>query len=210
MAHLAILGASGHGKVIADTASLDVMWQSISFFDDTWPNIALDMPWPILGDTEALLSNLDKFSGVIVGIGNNIVRGQKHRLLSSHFAPIVSILHPGAYISSNASIGLGSVVLAQAAINTHVRIGLSSIINTGATIDHDSRLDDYVHISPGANLGGNVKVGRFGWVGIGSSVKQGVTIGENVIVGAGAAVVSSLDGHQTVVGVPARPLSINY
>ena len=33
---LAILGASGHGKVLADIAELSG-WSAIEFFDDAWP-----------------------------------------------------------------------------------------------------------------------------------------------------------------------------
>ena len=36
MKRLAILGASGHGKVVADCAEL-CGWESVSFFDDVWP-----------------------------------------------------------------------------------------------------------------------------------------------------------------------------
>jgi len=37
---LAILGASGHGKVVADAAE-QAGWQSVVFFDDAWPGRAL-------------------------------------------------------------------------------------------------------------------------------------------------------------------------
>ncbi len=39
MSRLAVLGASGHGKVVADCAEL-VGWSDIVFFDDAWPKIA--------------------------------------------------------------------------------------------------------------------------------------------------------------------------
>lgn len=207
MTHLAILGASGHGKVIADTAALDSKWKKISFFDDAWPELADVAPWPIIGNTEMLLNNLRQFSGVIIGIGNNNIRQEKHELLADHFAPFTTIIHPLAYISPHSCIGLGSVVFAQAAINIHSNLGLSCIINTAATVDHDSSIGDYVHISPGANLGGNVRVARCSWVGLGSSVRQGIEIGSNVIIGAGSTVVKNVSDDQTIVGSPAVNLT---
>lgn len=204
--HLAILGASGHGKVIADAAALNPNWDRISFFDDAWPVTPDDLPWPVLGDTNALLETLDQFSGVVIGIGNNIIREQKHKLLVKHEASIVSIIHPRACISSLVDIGEGSVVLAHAVINIHAYIGCGCIINTGATIDHDCKLSDFVHISPGSHLGGMVEVGERSWLGIGSSVKQCIAIGSDVIVGAGSVVVKPVVNNQVVAGVPARPL----
>ena len=37
MKKLAIISASGHGKVIADIAE-QVGWNELNFFDDTWPD----------------------------------------------------------------------------------------------------------------------------------------------------------------------------
>lgn len=206
MTHLAILGASGHGKVVADTASLISEWEQITFFDDDWQNIDNDTCWPVVGDTASLLECLDSFDGVVIAIGDNAIRQQRHELLVANAAPLVSIVHPRAFISPSASIADGSVVFAQAAINIHAHVGASTIINTGATVDHDCHLGDFVHISPGANLGGNVTVGQRSWVGIGAAVRQGMTIGADAVIGAGATVVNAIpDGH-TVVGSPARPI----
>lgn len=206
MSHLAILGASGHGKVIADTASLDSKWESISFFDDSWGGKSGVMPWPIRGNTEDLLNMIHLFSGVVIGIGDNAIRQQKHELLTQYKAPITTIVHPLAFVSSMASIGIGSVVFAQAAINIHAHVGLSCIINTGSTVDHDCQLSNYVHISPGAHLSGNVRVGTRSWIGTGSAVRQGIIIGSDCLVGAGSTVVKSVPVRQTVVGTPAKNL----
>lgn len=207
MSHLAILGASGHGKVIADTASLDSHWKSISFFDDSYPNSPNVPPWDIIGNTASLLDKLDQFSGVIIGIGNNTIRQQKHELLASRHAPITKIIHPSAYISPYSKLSEGCVVFANAVINIHTTIGCSSIINTGATIDHDCKLADYTHISPGSHLAGNIQVGKYSWIGIGSSIRQGINIGENVIIGAGSTVVKNIPDHQVVAGTPAKLLT---
>ena len=53
-------------------------------------------------------------------------------------------------------------------------------------------------------MAGAVVVGECSWIGIGASVKQGIKIGAKVVVGAGSAVVSEIEGHQVVVGIPAK------
>ncbi|MFT4592409.1 MAG: sugar O-acyltransferase (sialic acid O-acetyltransferase NeuD family) [Phycisphaerales bacterium] len=141
---------------------------------------------------------------VIAEIGNNETRSQ----VLSGLRNIATIIHKDASVSSRTSLGEGTVVFAQAAINTGATIGRGCIVDTGATVDHDCNLDDGVHISPGANVGGGVTIGICSWVGIGASVKHGVTIGKNVTVRAGAAVVSDIPDNATVVGVPAKELTL--
>ena len=203
MKKLAILGASGHGKVVADCAH-SCGWDEVVFFDDAWPELSTNGHWPVAGDTARLMATLDDFDGVIVAIGNSHIRHTKLEALEQARATVVSLVHPAAFVSSHAVIGAGTVVFAGAVVNVDARLGRGVIINTGATVDHDCVLGDAVHISPGANIAGGVRVGHRSWVGIGAAVKQLVSIGDDAVVGAGAAVVRDVGDGVTVVGVPAR------
>lgn len=205
MRSLAILGASGHGKVVADCAT-ECGWKSITFFDDRWPEIRTNGCWDVEGNTQSLLDSLSDYDGVVVAIGHNEVRYEKLSMLSKLNAPLVSLIHPRAVVSRYVSIGVASVIFAGAVVNVDARIGDGVIVNTSASVDHDCVLGDCSHISPGANLAGAANVGDCAWVGIGASVRQGISIGANVIVGAGAAVVNDIEAGFTVVGVPAGPL----
>ncbi|WP_412481686.1 acetyltransferase [Pseudomonas asiatica] len=205
MKRLAILGGSGHGKVIADTAELNG-WSSIVFFDDAWPSRMRNGKWEIVGTSVHLLQRLHEFEGVVVAIGDNSIRYEKSNLLLSQGAILATLVHPAATVSAYANIGAGSVVFAGAVINAGACVGLCGILNTGCSVDHDCVLGDSVHISPGGRLAGGVMVGDRVWVGIGACVKQLVSIGADAVVGAGAAVVSDVGGGTTVVGVPARAM----
>ncbi len=203
MKRLAILGASGHGKVVADCAEL-CGWELVSFFDDAWPAKQSNGAWPVVGDTDSLLARVGDFDGVLVAIGNNQVREAKLRVLSEQGALLPTLVHPSAVVSRYTVLGAGSVLFAGAVVNVDCRIGMGAIINTGATVDHDCVLGNAVHVSPGAHLAGGVCVGDRSWVGIGSSVRQLVRMGCDVMVGAGAAVVSDIPDACVVAGVPAR------
>lgn len=206
MKRLALLGASGHGKVVAD-AALSAGWDTVEFFDDAWPRLQENGPWPVTGDTNALLARFPDFQGVIVSIGDCAARWRQHQALCAAGAPLVSVVHPAAVVSRHAVLGAGTVVMAGAVVNIGAVVGQAGIINTGATVDHDCLLRDAVHICPGAHLSGNVVVGHGSWVGVGAAVKQGLSIGERVIVGAGAVVVRAVPDGSTAVGNPAAPLS---
>ena len=204
MKRLAIFGASGHGKVVADCAEC-LGWKEIVFFDDAWPKSETNGAWRIAGDTDTLLSELSKYDGVIVAIGNNKVRLEKHAEFVSHGASLVSVIHPSAVISKYVTIGSGSVVMPCAVINADSKLGVCCIINTGATVDHDCSIGDAVHVSPGANLAGGVSVDNGAWIGVGANIRQMIHIGKYSVVGAGAVVINDIVEECVVAGVPQSP-----
>lgn len=206
MKRLALLGASGHGKVVAD-AALASGWDAVEFYDDAWPQRERNGPWPVVGDSAALVARLAQYDGVLVSIGDCAIRWEKQQALQAAGARIATVVHPAATVSRHATLGAGTVVMAGAVVNIDAEVGAGGIINTGATVDHDCRLGNAVHICPGAHLSGNVRVGFCSWVGVGAAVKQGALIGDHVIVGAGAVVVAPVADRRTVVGNPARLLA---
>lgn len=204
MKSLIILGASGHGKVVADTARL-TGWSDIVFVDDAWPDCTQNGPWAVVGDSGTLARRREEGAAVFVAIGNNTTRERAYRSNDLSDSPV--LVHPSAIVSPHSRLGAGTLMAAGTILNIASETGEGVILNTGCTIDHDCLIGDFAHISPGAHLAGNVTVGNRSWIGIGSSVRQGITIGADVTVGAGAAVVSDIADGLTVVGVPARILT---
>jgi len=202
---LAILGASGHGKVLADLAEV-VGWAEVVFFDDAWPKVAQNGRWPVIGNSQSLLDQLNCYAGVVVAIGNNQTRAEKLHWLVEKGAPLVSLIHPSAVISRYASLGVGCVIMAGVVVNADTKIADGVILNTGCSVDHDCEIDACSHISPGARLAGGVRLGAQSWIGIGACVKQLIRIGQQVVVGAGAAVTDDLPDGITAAGVPARQI----
>lgn len=205
MKRLAVLGASGHGRVIGD-AALCAGWRDVVFFDDRYANLHSVGPWSIIGSLADMLTAPIECDGVIVAIGDNHARLDCQRQLVASGLHLTTLIHPAAVVSQFATLGAGSVVLAGAVVGPFSVIGDAVIINTGATVDHDCVLADGVHVSPGSHLGGAVRVGEESWIGIGAAVRQGIAIGSNVIVGAGAVAVRDVLDGSTVIGVPARPI----
>ncbi|MGH0483246.1 acetyltransferase [Bacillus mycoides] len=201
---LLIIGAGGHGKVIADIALKMNKWEYISFLDDS-EDVKASMGIEII-DKSTSFSKYIRNYDFFVGIGNNSIREKIQEQLESLGASIPILIHPTAIIGEQVFLGVGTVVMAGAVINCCTRIGKGCIINTASTIDHDNVIGDYAHISPGAKLAGTVKIGRSTWLGIGSVISNNITITDKCNVGAGAVVIRDITELGTYVGVPARRL----
>ena len=194
---LAIIGASGHGKVIADIAE-KCGYQDIVFLDDD-RRITECAGFPCVGSTE-LLNQLHDYD-IIIAIGNARIRQYFMEKVKT-----VTLIHPNACISRRVEIGEGCVIMGGTVINSDTVIGKGCIINSGATVDHDNTLGDYVHISVGAHLAGTVSVGNRTWIGAGAIVSNNIDICGDCMVGAGAVVVKTIEKAGTYIGVPARKI----
>lgn len=203
MKKIVIIGASGHGKVVADIAKLN-NYEEIIYLDDdiSKKNCGDHVIVGKINDIEKFDINYDFF----VAIGDNLVRKKISRLLSDKGYRQPTLIHPSAIIDNTAIILEGSVIMAGVIINADVVIKHGVIINTAASIDHECVINDFVHISPGVHIAGNVKIEQNSWIGIGSQIIQNVNIGKNVIVGAGATVIENIENNIIVTGTPAKML----
>ncbi len=202
---LVLIGAGGHGKVVADAAR-GGGWSEIVFLDRSYPERRENGVWPIVGSMTEISGLRAAGAALFLSIGDNTTRARLWTELGMTESP--TLIDPDAHVSAHARLGLGTLVVRGAAVNADVHVGRGVIINTGATVDHDCSLADFVHVSPGANLSGAVTVGTRSWIGVGSAVREGIAIGTDVRVGAGAAVVADVPDGLTMVGVPARPFTI--
>ncbi|MDO6542477.1 acetyltransferase [Photobacterium sanguinicancri] len=203
MKTLAILGASGHGKVVADIAE-STGWDEIVFFDDNWPSITCVEGWEVIGTFADLL--LSQISSVFVAIGDGNTRYDKLRLLEGKNKTLETIIHPSSIISKYACVGAGSIICEGAVIKAFSKVGMANIINSNATIGHDCLIGDACHISLSTSIAGNVSIGFGSWVGNSASIRQNITIGQNVMIGTGSVVVKDVDANFTVVGNPASQM----
>lgn len=196
-----IIGASGHGKVIADIVRC-CGDRVLGFLDDRQDlQQVLDMP--VLGAVADYVRYPD--AAFIIAIGNGQIRCRIAQQLRD--VRWYTAIHPTAVVSAmDVQIGSGTAIMAGALINPGTHIGSHCIVNTGAVVDHDSTVMDYAHISVGAKLAGGVVIGRNTWVGIGAAVSQYLSVCGDCMIGAGAVVVKNIEEPGTYVGVPARKI----
>ncbi len=204
---LIIIGASGHGKVVAEIAMKMNKWKTILFLDDD-KTIKSSLGIDVIGTTKDAFSYIDEYD-IFVAIGSNTIRERVFLKLENKGANFPVLIDPTAIISDRVKIEKGSVVMSGAIINCCTKIGKGAILNTGCTVDHDNVIEDFVHISPGVHTAGTVEIGRRTWLGIGSIVNNNLNITGNCNIGSGAVVVKDIKEPGTYVGIPARKLINN-
>ncbi len=196
-----IIGASGHGKVIADIVCKEGC-KVLGFLDDN-PNLQ----GKNIGDINVLgrVSDYRHYQEAefLIAIGNPAIR--KKVVETLHGIKWHTAVHPAATLSTlQTKIAEGTVVMAGAVVNPGTSIGKHCIINTGAVVDHDNVIGDFAHISVGAKLAGTVTVGENTWIGVGAVVSNNVSICGDSVIGAGAVVVKDITEPGTYIGVPAH------
>ena len=202
---LLIIGAGGHGRVIADIADRAGCYKSIAFLDDCPPTVPLSHSYlGACSNAQLYLKDYD----VIVAIGNTDVRADFMSRLSALQASFATIISPDAVVARDVVLGEGTVVMPGTVINTGARIGVGVIINTASSVDHDCTVGDFCHVSVGSHLCGKVTVGDRVWVGTGATVINRIAICADCMIGAGAVVVRNINESGTYIGVPAKKVCV--
>lgn len=204
---LLIIGAGGHGQVVADI--LFRMRDEGSnivvagFLDDN-PELTGRM---ILG--VPVLGAISDCAGVehderIIAIGDNGTRKNLFHRLQQDGTPFFVARHPHSIVASDVEPGAGSMLCAGAIVNTGSTIGKGVILNTGCTVDHHNQIGNFVHIAPGVHLGGEVIAGEGALIGMSATVLPGRRVGAWSIVGAGSVVTKDIPERSLAFGIPAR------
>ena len=197
MNRLIIIGASGHGKVVADIAK-KCGYEDIVFLDND-NNIKECLGYPVLGN-DSMINDLN--GDVFIAIGNADIREKLMERENKRTFPV--LIHPDSVIADDVQIEAGTVVMAGAVINPGTKIGRGVIVNTTSSIDHDCTIEDYVHVAVGAHLCGTVNVGKKTWIGAGATISNNVNICGDCMIGAGAVVTKDIKEPGTYVGVPVK------
>lgn len=198
MSRLAVYGASGHGKVVADIAYRNG-YKEIIFIDDG-DNAYIDF--------DTFTKQYTNILHIALGIGDNKTRSKIYQKVYNAGYEIVTLIDPSVIISPSAQIENATVIMPGVVINADAKVDEGAIINSGTVIEHDCKIGAFSHISPNVALSGGVKVGNFTHIGIGCCVIQNIVIGTHVIVGAGAVVVKDIENNVVTVGNPARVIKV--
>ncbi len=200
MKNIYIVGAGGHGVVVAEIAE-EVGFQVEGFIDDNPSLVGRQvMDWKVLGGRKVIPAG----ATVALAVGENTARADLLQEAEKSGWDLPVLIHPSSVISHSTKLGAGAIAAAHTVVNARAVIGPACILNTSSSVDHDCVLGKSVHIAPGVRLAGGVTVGDRTLIGIGSCVIPGIKIGYDCVIGAGSTVVSDIPHGSKAFGNPAR------
>lgn len=210
MDRIAIVGSSGHAKVVIDIVEREGRFAIAGLVDRYREAGESALGYRVLGTEDDLPRLVEQLhiSGAIVAIGDNFVRSQvveQVRQLCPRLA-FVTAIHPHSAVGRDVSIGEGTVIAAGVVVNPCCAIGRHCILNTNASLDHDSAMGDFSSLAPRAATGGTCQIGDFTAVGIGAVLLHGIALGEHTVIGAGATVLKNVGPYCVAYGTPAREI----
>lgn len=153
MSNLLIIGAGTYADVAHEIAVDMGCFKEIAFVDDCvkqTPNGA-----PVIGTVNEIDQLKDKFSNVIVAIGNPEIRlPLLEKLENEKKFRITKLISPHAYISSNVVIEKGCIIEPMAVVHTRCKLLQGCIISAGAVVNHASICESGVHVDCNATVAG--------------------------------------------------------
>ncbi len=197
MKHAYIIGAGGHGYVIASI--LQGQYTHIQLVDST-PKSA-----DVLSQAD-FFTQIDKYvkDDIFLAIGNNAVRIQLYERLQSLGITPANCIAKHAFIAHDAVIGQGVVICPGSVIGARAIIGNNTIVNTLSSVDHDCILGNHSQVTAGVTFGGTTHVGENCFFGIKSATIPNITIGNNSVIMAGSMLYKDVPENVMVGGSPAR------
>lgn len=193
---IAIIGAGGHSKVVANIANL-TGYEIVGYYDD------LSIRSDILGKIEDADESISNY---ICAIGDNVTRRKIVENLKN--VNWINLIHPFIPLAYDLIIGKGNTICPGVIVQPTVTIGDHSIINTNVSIDHDCRIGSFVHIAPGTTICGGVEVSDGTFIGAGTTIINNIKIGSNVIIGAGSNVIRDIPSNCKAYGNPCRIIEL--
>ena len=180
--NLILIGAGGHCKSCIDVIEQEKKYKITGLIDNKKTTFS---KYKIIGSDKELKKTKVKNALITIGqIKDLLIRERIFKSLEKLNFKFPIIISPLAYVSNDASLGAGSIIMHKSFVNKNVKIGKNCIINTGAIIEHDVVIGDNCHIATGVIVNGGVHIGKNTFIGSGSIIKQNLKIGNKCFVNA--------------------------
>ena len=198
MKNLILIGAGGHCVSCIDVIEKEKKFKIVGVLDK---KKSRNIKYKILSKDENFKKIILKCKNILITLGQikqtdkRVDLFNKAKKIGFKFPKVIS---PLAYVSKNAVVGEGSIIMHGAIVNAGAKIGKNCIINTNALIEHDAKIGDHCHVSTRATLNGGVELGKKSFVGSHSVVRQNIKIGQGSFVNANLFINKNLEKNSSV------------
>lgn len=148
--NLLILGAGEFGEVVKEIAEDMGGYSQIEFLDD--------LAICALGKLDEYAQYTGEFSDAIVAIDDPFIRMKYTEKIHECGYHVPILIHPTAFVSRTAKVGMGTVIEPMAVVNTSSKVGVACILAPGATVNHHATVCDAVHLGTNSTVLSNTMV----------------------------------------------------
>lgn len=206
MKHLIIIGARGFGREIYFAALESIGYQTDyeikGFLDDKSDALASYHGYPpIIDSVENYMPQPDDV--FICALGDVKYKKKYVNMILAKGGTFINLIHKDAYVSPNACLGTGCIILAYARISCDVVIGDFVSFQPFSVIGHDTKIGSFCHFNTYSFAGGFVDIQDMVTINTGAIIHPQKKVMSEAIVGAGAFVIRNVKENQTVYGNPA-------
>lgn len=182
---IVIIGAGGVGREIAAVLKHDSFsyYDLLGFIDDHIDAGTKINNIEVLGNIDWLISNCQNY-GIVLAIGNPIVRKKIINKLKKHSFLYPSIIHSNVSIHDieNVIIGEGCYIADGVIITTNVTIENFCFVNTFCALQHDSYVCENSVLMPGVKITGGAKIGSNTFISANCVIASPCEIAENSVI----------------------------
>ena len=196
MKPLLLIGGGGHCKSCIDVIEQEGKYEIAGIVDVKEKVGQSILGYPIVGTDDDLPNLVQQYKNVLITIGqikSASIRIKIYEQLKQLGAEFPVVMAPTAYVSNQALVEEGTIIMHHALINAEAKVGFNCIINTKALVEHEATIGKHCHISTGAIVNGQTIVSSECFIGSGATLANNVHLTEKVIVPAGATVMKDID-----------------
>ena len=184
-----LIGAGGHAR-----SCIDVLKSSGEYVIHGLIGLTSEVGLEVSGQRViAAENNLDEVvkvcSNALVAIGqikSPNVRARIFEELKRMGFQMPVIVSPHAYVSPDAIIGEGTIIMHGVIVNAGASVGKNCILNSSSLVEHDAVVGDNCHISTSTVLNGGSRIGTGSFIGSGSVIQEYADIASFSIIPMGA------------------------
>jgi len=192
---LLLIGGGGHCKSCIDVIEAEGKYKIAGIVNQTDGCCESVLGYEVLGGDDNLAELYKKHPNALITVGqikNADLRVKLFQQVQRLGFELPTIISPRAYVSKNASLGIGTIVMHDALVNTEAKIGNNCILNTKSLVEHDAIVEDHCHISTSGVVNGGTVIREKTFIGSNTITKEYITVGKNSVIGGGLRVVSDV------------------
>ena len=210
MRPIILIGGGGHCISCIDVVEQTGLYQIIGILDLPEKLGQKVLNYSVIGTENELERFLPVCSDFLITVGQ--IKSSELREIIFHKVMMAGgnlpvIISPFAFVSPNARIEEGSVIMHHVLVNSGAIVGKGCILNTKSLIEHEAEIGNFCHISTAAVINGQSKVGDFCFIGSNTVVSNNTHITANTVIAAGSQVLKSIETPGTYIGHPLQKIS---